>query len=190
MRRRIIPSLSYSALFGLTCHHRSSTGQIMAAMAFSSPFHMPSHVNEYSVQQGVVVSSSSKRRRQRGGGRRLYSSSPRSASLETFDHEETTTTTTAASNKPPFYRMYYNDVYEVHLPPRHRFPMKKYAQVRTQLQQWISDLPQEEQEAVHCGKLVGRLFVCFFLSSFGLILYPCFALSILSLMMIILSQSL
>ena len=54
----------------------------------------------------------------------------------------------------PYYRIYYNDVYEVHLPPKHRFPMKKYAQVRTLLQKLISSLPIEEQEKVHCGRSV------------------------------------
>ncbi len=52
----------------------------------------------------------------------------------------------------PFFRVYYNDVYEVQLPPRHRFPMKKYEQVRKQLQRWIAELPKEEQNCVHCGE--------------------------------------
>jgi hypothetical protein len=53
--------------------------------------------------------------------------------------------------RPPFFRIYYNDVYEVQLPPKHRFPMKKYAQVRTQIQKWISELPEEEQCRIDCG---------------------------------------
>lgn len=57
-------------------------------------------------------------------------------------------------NDKPFFRIYYNDVYEVDLPPRHRFPMKKYSQVRKQVQKWIGDLPREEQDLVQCGKVV------------------------------------
>ena len=30
----------------------------------------------------------------------------------------------------PSFTIYYNDVYEVDMPPGHRFPMKKYALVR------------------------------------------------------------
>ena len=59
--------------------------------------------------------------------------------------------TTSTSSNRPFFRIYFNDVYEVHLPPKHRFPMKKYEQVRKKLQQWIDDLPTEEKEAVNCG---------------------------------------
>ena len=55
-------------------------------------------------------------------------------------------------SRRPFFRVYYNDVYEVPLPPRHRFPMKKYGQVRRQVQQWIAELPQEEQDLVNCGR--------------------------------------
>lgn len=51
----------------------------------------------------------------------------------------------------PFYRLYYNDVYEVKLPPRHRFPMNKYAQVRRKVQQMISELDVEQQNMVDCG---------------------------------------
>jgi hypothetical protein len=51
----------------------------------------------------------------------------------------------------PFYRLYYNDVYEVILPPRHRFPMEKYGQVRRLVQQWVANLSKEDQDAIHCG---------------------------------------
>jgi hypothetical protein len=51
----------------------------------------------------------------------------------------------------PFYRLYYNDVYEVKLPPRHRFPMNKYAQVRHKVQQMISELDEEQQNMLDCG---------------------------------------
>ncbi len=38
----------------------------------------------------------------------------------------------------PFFPIYYNDVYEVTLPPNHRFPMEKYRQVRQKVQQHIT----------------------------------------------------
>lgn len=44
------------------------------------------------------------------------------------------------------YRLYYNDVYKVNLPPRHRFPMKKYRQVRELVQEWISEEEQQQQQ--------------------------------------------
>jgi hypothetical protein len=51
----------------------------------------------------------------------------------------------------PYFRVYYNDVYEVILPPKHRFPMQKYAQVRTLFQKWVSELSPDEQAKVDCG---------------------------------------
>lgn len=59
-----------------------------------------------------------------------------------------------SSRRPPTIRFFYNDVYEVKLPPRHRFPMGKYRQVRNKVQNMISKLPQEQQERVDCGELV------------------------------------
>jgi hypothetical protein len=57
----------------------------------------------------------------------------------------------------PYFRVYYNDVYEVILPPRHRFPMQKYAQVRTLFQKWVSDLSPEERAKVDCGTFHDQL---------------------------------
>ncbi len=42
------------------------------------------------------------------------------------------------------FRLYYNDVYEVTLPPKHRFPMKKYQLVRKRVQQAIVELDDEQ----------------------------------------------
>ena len=39
----------------------------------------------------------------------------------------------------PYFPIYYNDVYEVPLPPKHRFPMSKYRQVRERVQQSIQN---------------------------------------------------
>lgn len=66
-------------------------------------------------------------------------------------------TNTYANSSRPFYRIYYNDIYKVNLPPRHRFPMKKYGQVRRKLQDLISDLDQEKQKLVDCHFCVSPL---------------------------------
>jgi hypothetical protein len=88
--------------------------------------------------------------------RHCLSSSP-SVEVRTFSAE-----TNPSSNEDgrPFFRIYYNDVYEVELPPGHRFPMKKYAQVRKQIQKWIADLPEEEQRRVNCGTYGGAMVQC------------------------------
>jgi len=52
----------------------------------------------------------------------------------------------------PFFRIYYNDVYEVNLPPRHRFPMNKYAQVRRKLQEMVNELSEEQRITIDCGE--------------------------------------
>jgi len=62
-----------------------------------------------------------------------------------------------SNHEGPTFRMYYNDVYEVKLPPRHRFPMGKYRKVREQIQELISNLPQEKRESVNCGFHVSPL---------------------------------
>ncbi len=52
----------------------------------------------------------------------------------------------------PFFPIYYNDVYEVNLPPGHRFPMGKYREVRKALQSKIEALSQDERSRVNCGE--------------------------------------
>ncbi len=59
----------------------------------------------------------------------------RASSVAAFS--STTTTTTTASSRPPC-KLWYNDVYEVPLPPTHRFPMEKYSHVRRRLQQILT----------------------------------------------------
>ena len=51
--------------------------------------------------------------------------------------------------KRPFFPIYYNDVYEVPLPPHHRFPMKKYRQVRKRVQEQIANIPQSERTSIY-----------------------------------------
>ena len=50
----------------------------------------------------------------------------------------------------PAFRLFYNDVYEVNLPPKHRFPMGKYRKVRESVQE---KLAKSSSEDVECGKL-------------------------------------
>ena len=39
----------------------------------------------------------------------------------------------------PYFSIYYNDVYEVDMPPGHRFPMAKYRQVREAVQSKLTN---------------------------------------------------
>ncbi|KAL7466826.1 hypothetical protein ACHAXS_008956 [Conticribra weissflogii] len=57
----------------------------------------------------------------------------------------------------PFFPIYYNDVYEVDLPPGHRFPMGKYREVRKALQSKIEALSQDERSRVNCEFRVSPL---------------------------------
>ncbi|KAL3808718.1 LOW QUALITY PROTEIN: hypothetical protein ACHAXA_003797 [Cyclostephanos tholiformis] len=50
----------------------------------------------------------------------------------------------------PYFAIYYNDVYEVDLPPGHRFPMKKYRIVREALQAKVDNLREDEKGRVRC----------------------------------------
>ena len=50
----------------------------------------------------------------------------------------------------PFFRLFYNDVYEVNLPPKHRFPMGKYRKVRERVQEKVA---KSRLEGVESGKL-------------------------------------
>ena len=56
----------------------------------------------------------------------------------------------------PYFAIYYNDVYEVDLPPGHRFPMAKYRIVREGVQAKIDSLSGDEKGRVRCGELIER----------------------------------
>lgn len=77
------------------------------------------------------------------------------------------TTVSAAVNST--IHLFYNDVYEVQLPLKHRFPMQKYRLVRVGLQQEYSQHPnvkftesplatKEELTTTHCKDYVERYF--------------------------------
>jgi len=48
----------------------------------------------------------------------------------------------------PYFPIYYNDVYEVDLPPGHRFPMGKYRKVRQIVQEKVSTFSDRERQLV------------------------------------------
>jgi hypothetical protein len=50
----------------------------------------------------------------------------------------------SSSLSSSLFRLYYNDVYEVQLPPKHRFPMKKYQLVRKRIQQNLLEMEGDE----------------------------------------------
>jgi acetoin utilization deacetylase AcuC-like enzyme len=56
--------------------------------------------------------------------------------------------TTYSVRSRSFFPIYYNDVYEVKLPPNHRFPMEKYRKVRDIVQNAILSLKDDSR--VHC----------------------------------------
>ena len=51
--------------------------------------------------------------------------------------ENTSSDRLGSPRRAPFYKIYYNDVYEVKLPPNHRFPMGKYRKTRLVIQDWV-----------------------------------------------------
>lgn len=57
----------------------------------------------------------------------------------------------------PFFPIYYNDVYEVKLPPGHRFPMEKYRKVRELVQKNVASLDESGRDRVRCDFRVSPL---------------------------------
>jgi len=53
----------------------------------------------------------------------------------------------------PYFPIYYNDVYEVDLPPGHRFPMGKYRRVRDIVQKKVLGFSEEERALVQSGRI-------------------------------------
>jgi hypothetical protein len=114
------------------------------------------HQSSLRISQSAVVLSVGRRSRPASWPRPsrscLSSAAQKDGSDLTLSIEANVTTSIR-----PYFRVYYNDVYEVILPVGHRFPMEKYGRVRLLVQQWLSDLPQEQQENVDCGT-----FCCLF----------------------------
>jgi len=57
----------------------------------------------------------------------------------------------------PYFKIFYNDVYEVDMPKGHRFPMEKYRKVREKVQHKIGSLTDEERSKVACSFNVSPL---------------------------------
>ena len=57
----------------------------------------------------------------------------------------------------PYFKIFYNDVYEVDMPKGHRFPMGKYRKVRDKVQHKIGSLTNEEKNKVDCSFNVSPL---------------------------------
>jgi acetoin utilization deacetylase AcuC-like enzyme len=73
--------------------------------------------------------------------RATHSASTTSSIVSTINDAATTS---AIDLFQPFFPILYNDVYEVPLPPNHRFPMEKYRKVRERVQHAIqSHLPHD-----------------------------------------------
>ena len=51
----------------------------------------------------------------------------------------------------PYFKIFYNDVYEVDMPKGHRFPMEKYRKVREKVQHTVGSLTDEEKSKVDCS---------------------------------------
>jgi acetoin utilization deacetylase AcuC-like enzyme len=71
-----------------------------------------------------------------------FSSTTQGALRRTVDTGNSSTTSSSEPVSPsldrrPYFSVYYNDVYEVQLPPNHRFPMEKYRQVREIVQKYV-----------------------------------------------------
>lgn len=77
------------------------------------------------------------------------------------------TVTTFPTRHHHVCKLFYNDVYEVTLPPTHRFPMDKYKLIRTGLQDEYANNPElsfhvsplstrRELETTHCSQYVER----------------------------------
>ncbi|GKY99095.1 hypothetical protein MPSEU_000865000 [Mayamaea pseudoterrestris] len=94
-----------------------------------------------------------------------------SSSSSAVTNEESTTSS-STHDRLPFFPMYYNDVYEVDLPPKHRFPMQKYRQTRELVQRSLLENGQnfkvrsdfrvsplatiQELETTHCPSYIQR----------------------------------
>ena len=65
-------------------------------------------------------------------------------------HKKSTEDTSFSTRS--FFPIYYNDVYEVTLPPNHRFPMEKYRRVREKVQQFLASTSTSTVDR-NCGVL-------------------------------------
>ncbi len=88
-------------------------------------------------------------------GEAEHSAATETTDADEFASQQKNETETTVSMSPAL-RLFYNDVYEVKLPPKHRFPMWKYRKVRERVQ---DKLANSSLEGVEFGKLQGYAFV-------------------------------
>ena len=83
--------------------------------------------------------------------RMVYSNSAISDSTRTgtFIRTNSSSSSSVLRSQQSFFPIYYNDVYEVKLPPNHRFPMDKYRRVRELVQSSIAPV-MSTNGLVHC----------------------------------------
>jgi len=98
----------------------------------------------------------------RTGHQTTIPSSLRAASSSlSYDHDGDTAAgrSTDSSRRRASFTIYYNDVYEVQLPPKHRFPMSKYRKVRELVQKWIDASPihKDQTSGLECEFRVSPL---------------------------------
>eukprot|EP00550_Attheya_septentrionalis_P010416 CAMPEP_0198282878 /NCGR_PEP_ID=MMETSP1449-20131203/2605_1 /TAXON_ID=420275 /ORGANISM="Attheya septentrionalis, Strain CCMP2084" /LENGTH=438 /DNA_ID=CAMNT_0043979295 /DNA_START=236 /DNA_END=1552 /DNA_ORIENTATION=+ len=91
-------------------------------------------------------------RRPRGRVRYMTSSSAMIA-----NSDSTSQSINNERQQRPSFTIYYNDVYEVILPPNHRFPMEKYGKVRRRIQNKIDALSPQEKNRISCEFRVSPL---------------------------------
>jgi hypothetical protein len=104
-------------------------------------------------QTGVDTTNTGDATTRTAGGATTSPRDPDTASNETSS-VASAETRRSKSLAVPTFRMFYNDVYEVKLPPKHRFPMGKYRKVRERVQNKIADLPRDIHESVDCGEFL------------------------------------
>jgi acetoin utilization deacetylase AcuC-like enzyme len=66
--------------------------------------------------------------------------------VQTFFSTENARNTAGYEGKNSTFSIFYNDVYDVVLPPNHRFPMKKYRKVRLKVQHLIKEETTKRQD--------------------------------------------
>jgi hypothetical protein len=130
-----------------------------------SSYHVPTSTKNSRYRNKVTLSSSLSRRfplSSFSSEDAPTSNQAMSERTEGSDLTRTLSSTSTSSSDPferPKFRIYYNDVYEVPLPPGHRFPMKKYRIVRERVQQRLKQLAEmqvHEASMADIGKIVAE----------------------------------
>jgi len=122
-------------------HFRSSSSSSPSPVRHHRNYMPPLHyavdnkMNTYNTQQRRRKSAQSiflnnTGRDHRGNTRTTYCTTTVAASVAGDESSTDTTSNTEVNRLSPTFQLFYNDVYEVKLPPRHRFPMGKSISMR------------------------------------------------------------